>query len=66
MRWPWRRQRRRGHDDDARATRAEAERKLRETRARDPEITALTERMERLRQANRFALMIEDALRRPR
>jgi hypothetical protein len=64
MRWPWLRRHRSNHDPEAARTRAEAERKLHETTARDPEIRAIAGRLNSLRQQNRFAAMIEDALRR--
>jgi hypothetical protein len=50
--------------EEASRTRADAERKLDETTARDPEIQAIAHRLESLRRQNRFAAMIEDALRR--
>lgn len=54
MRWPWQRERK--------STEA-AERKLADVEARDPEINDLADRLDALRRANRFALMIEQALR---
>jgi hypothetical protein len=72
MRWLWPIRRLRHRFDreveaeavEASQTRAEAERKLDETTARDPEIEAIAGRLESLRRQNRFAAMIEDALRR--
>lgn len=66
MWWPWRRRTRSPDTDDAARARADAERKLDETEARTPEIEAIAARLERLRQTNQFAAMIEDALRRHR
>lgn len=54
MRWPW--QPRLKAPDDA-------EEKLAAAEARDPEIRDLTDRLEARRRENRFALMIEEALR---
>jgi hypothetical protein len=65
MWWPWhRRAAPEAEADEASAARADAERKLGETAARDPEIKAIAGRLEALRRQNRFASMIEDALRR--
>lgn len=54
MRWPW--QPKPKAPDDA-------EEKLAAAVARDPEIRDLTDRLEARRRENRFALMIEEALR---
>lgn len=62
MWWPWRR-RPEPADEEAGRARAEAEQKLAETEARTPEIEEMARRLERIRRQNRFALMIEQALR---
>lgn len=54
MRWPWQRPKREPDD---------AERQLADAQARDPEIEEVAERLEQLRRQNRFAAMIEEALR---
>lgn len=66
MWWPWRRCHREPDTEEARRARADAERKLKQTEARAPEIDAIAARLERLRHENQFAAMIEAALRRHR
>lgn len=58
---PWRRRR---QSDDADRKLAEAERRLDETCARDAEVDAVAGALNRLRSRNRFAELIEEALRR--
>lgn len=54
MRWPWQRPKRPAD--------ADAEQKLAEAKARDPEIEEVAARLDALRAANHFTAMIEDAL----
>lgn len=65
MKWPWSRRRdvRRVRDDESDIALADAQRRLDEAHAVEPEVRSLARELARMREVNRFAPRIAAALR---
>lgn len=63
MRWPWQKRHDHSHGADAAAARADAEQALDDAQRRGEVVREVAGRLEEIRRRNRFAEMIEQALR---